>query len=90
MRSDGGARDLGLKAGPAAGGAVDAQRAVERGDAVGQAAQAGAARRVSAPPMPSSRDLHGDAAPLRRRTATLACVASAYFATFASASETTK
>src|SRR4051812_15381933 len=48
LRSDGGARDLGAQPGPAARGALDGDRPVERGEAVVEAAQAGAAARVRA------------------------------------------
>jgi hypothetical protein len=82
------ARDLDVQAGAAARWAVQRERAVERGDAVAEAAQARALGRVGAADAVVG-DVDGHAA-VRRRTATVASVAWAYFATFASASETTK
>ena len=74
---------------PRAARAVDLERPVERADAVGEAAQPAAAarrprrRRRRRGPRPPR-------APSSRRTATRACVASAYLATLVSASATTK
>src|SRR4051794_20665152 len=48
MRSGGGDGDLRAKPSPAAAGAVNGDRAVEGGEAVAEAAQAGAAARVGA------------------------------------------
>ena len=73
---------------PAPGGLSSDERAVERRHAVGQSAQPGATRRVGAADA-VVRDLDGDVA-VEAPTETVACVARAYFATFASASETTK
>ena len=85
-------RDLGVDARAAAGRALDDERAAERGDPVGEATQAAA---VGAPgqEVAGSADAvvdHVDDARSRsRRTWISASVASAYFATFVSASATT-
>ena len=73
---------------PRAGRAVDRQPAAERLDAVGEAAQAGAAARVGAAGAVVG-DLDQRAPPSARSTRTRTSVAPAYLATFVSASETT-
>ena len=74
---------------PAPARAVHAQRAAQRLDAVGQPAQARAARRVGARRAPSSATR--TTSPLvRRRTAMSRARAPAYLATFARPSEQTK
>ena len=83
-----GQRDLGPHARPAAGRALDLQPAVERGDAVGQPAQAGAAVGPRAADAVVGH-LGADGA-ARRATVTVARSARAYLATFVSASATTK
>ena len=73
---------------PAARRAVDRERAVERGDAVGEPAQPGAARGVgAADAVVGDLDRHAAVRAADRDVASVAC---AYLATFAIASETTK
>ena len=81
------ARDVGVDSGPAGRRTVDVEAAVERRDAVGEAAQPRAAARVgTADAVVGDRD---DGASVRSRDLDRHVRACAYFATFASASETT-
>ena len=83
-----GSADLGPHARPLACRALDAEAAAECLDPVGEAAQARAARRRSAPPAPSSAtSMRATPSSLDARTVT--SDAFAYFATFVSDSATT-
>ena len=74
---------------PAPSGERSGEVAVERGDAIGEAAQAGSAGRIG-PADAVVGDLHDGVAVARVRRETRACEALAYLTTLVSASATTK